>query len=228
MPAFRKTVLIVVSFLVVLTALSACSAPAAPQPGANCTVDITYGSGFRYPPSYAVWVQDVAAGETATLYVTGKASDDGSVGIEKRPSALPVWFGVKQKEFPGQKKLPDTLSGATPAKEAHLEVAVPDKFKGKKLQFFVEANVSYDYNDYYREGLKQGEEGYNDVNGQPSIIWSRVFEPDPEGYAKSFSLFPAGYGDVLGLDHDISKDDTHITTADSIFDDIRIEYTYAP
>lgn len=216
----KKYLAFILSIILVIIALSACSAPVQ-QANSNCTVDLTYGAGFRYPPSYAVWVQDVATGETATLFVTGKASDDDSVGINKRPSALPVWFGVKQKEFPGQKKLADTISGATPSKEAHLKVTVPDKFKGKKLQFFVEANVSYDYNDYYKEGLKQGEEGYNDVNGQPSIVWSAIVEP---GHTGSVALSVVGHGDVLGQDHAISSDMGHITTAAAILTQISIEY----
>jgi len=186
------------------------------KPWASVTMSIDKNS--KYPPTIAIWVRDDASGDAATLYVTAKA---GKGQLKARPGALPVWSGITAKTA---NEAVDAVTSATPATaDAVLTVQVPDKFKGKKLTFFIEANVSYDYNDFYKEGLKAGDTGYNDVNGQPSVIWTAAADTaaNPSGV---LTLVPAGHGDVLGATANADTDMTHITTAAFMLSGVKIEY----
>ena len=183
----RKSVMI---FALLLTAvlLTACAphAPEADTSKPHATVSFTYADGLKYAPSFAVWVED-EAGNAATLFATGMAV----TGLKNRPETLPVWSGKREA---------DAASGATPADKAELTLNIPDAFAGKKLTIFIEANASYDYNDFYAEGLEEGTEGYSDVNGQPSAIWTADMDTAQAGAA---TLEPTAAGDVLGADHDL-------------------------
>lgn len=201
--------------IVVLLAI-ALLAGCAPQPKLDTAapyVDITftYEDGLRYAPSYAVWVQD-ETGNRATLLVTKKAA--GSGFQKQRSSALPIWFGLREADI-------DAASGATPSGKASLQRNIPEQLRGKKLTLFIEANASYDYNDYYRESLKEGEEGYNDVNGQPSVLWSAVIDAT-QGTATAPIL--VGRGDVTGADQQVHEDIDKVTTAKELLKDIAVTY----
>jgi hypothetical protein len=188
--------------------LCACAAPSAEADTSKpyVTVSFAYAEGLRYPPSYAVWVED-EMGSTATLYATAKAA----TGLKNRPGALPVWSGLREA---------DVTSGATPKEKDSLTLNIPDAFAGQKLTLFIEANASYDYNDYYADGLKQGDEGYNDVNGQPSAVWSAAVDMTAPSGAASPTL--TGVGDVLGTDHEL-HDAAHLTAP--VLTDIAVEWS---
>lgn len=201
-----------ISFIAICLAavmlLGACGAPAPTADPSKPSVSVSFGyeDGLRYPPSYAIWMQD-DEGNSATLFATGKAA----TGLENRPAALPVWKGVREA---------DVVSGATPSQKAELTLNIPDKFAGKECTLYIEANASYDYNDYYAEGLAAGDEGYNDVNGQPSAVWAAKIDASASGSATP-SL--AGTGDVLGADHAV-HDKQHLTTAAELLTNISITW----
>ncbi len=174
----------------------------------HVVVTFTYGEGLRYPPSYAIWVQDEAGSKT-TLFVSRKSASKRFV-TETRPATLPVWVGVREESV-------DAMSGATPSGGVNLQCNLPESLLGKPFTLFIEANASYDYNDYYREGLKEGDEGYNDVNGQPSVLWSAAV--DGTGSA---AVTPTliGRGDVTGADHHVHEDMSNVTSAKELLRDI--------
>ena len=207
----KKTTMLIL-ILILVIAISACAAPApAPAPSAGSpeqaiSVSFGYTDGLRYAPSYAIWVQD-EAGNTATLYATGKAA----TGLENRPGALPVWKGVSEA---------DVTSGATPNKVADLTLHIPAAFAGKKLKLFIEANASFDYNDYYAKALGPNDEGYSDVNGQPSAVWTADIDMSASGSATPTL---AGMGDVLGADNEL-HDAQHLTTAAELLTNIEITW----
>ena len=183
----KKTAFILL-ILFAAAVLFGCAAPKnADTSKPYVAVSFTYAANLRYAPSYAVWVQS-EDGVRATLFTTGKAAANSYGGTE-RPSALPVWMGLREDKV-------DAVSGATPAKEAKLTCNIPESLAGKKLKLFIEANASYDYNDYYKEALKTGEQGYNDVNGQPSVVW--MAELDPSAVRGEASPSIIGAGDVFG------------------------------
>lgn len=214
------TVLAAMLFLLVFTGCAPARSASVDRAKPWAAVSFTVDQAVKYAPSFAIWVKDADTGETATLYATKKAAADKWTGAAERPGALPVWAPVRKLASA------DVVTSATPGgKEATLTLQIPDQFAGKKLEFYVEANASFDYNDYYAEGLKSGDEGYNDVNGQPSLVWMAVADT---AAAPAGSLQPQliGHGDVLGANADVDADMGNITTAMSLLSNIRIDYDF--
>jgi hypothetical protein len=173
-------------------------------------------------PTYAIWLEENSMGNVMTVYVTGKAGTDEWVMADSRPESVPVWYGIKSKEEAKSDAIVDAVSGATPAGEA-AEIAwqVPENLIGKKVDIYIEANSSFDYNDYY---IKQKDgPGYSGSNGQPSLIWHAsldLSESTPEAITPEI----VGHGHVLGSDHQINPDVSKITTARETFQYIGIKY----
>ena len=101
---------------------------------------------------------------------------------------------------------------------------IPDKLKNKNINLFFEANIAFDYNYYYKKGTKKGSPGYNDVNGQPSLVWNSSFNLSNKFVSKVPKII--GHGHVLGKDHEIDKDISKITTAKNLFG--QINFIYSP
>ncbi len=198
-----------IALLLFFALLTGCTPKPTLDPSAPyVVVTFTYGEGLRYPPSYAIWAQDEAGNKT-TLFVSRKSASKRFV-TETRPATLPVWPGIREESV-------DAVSGATPSNGLDLQCILPQSLVGKPFTLFIEANASYDYNDYYREGLKEGDEGYNDVNGQPSVLWSAAIDG-----AGSASVTPVliGRGDVIGADHQVHEDMSNVTSAKELLRDI--------
>lgn len=172
--------------------------------------------GTRYP-QLAVWVQPESV-DLKTIFVTRGAAKNDWYFADERPGSLPVWFGVKQKE----KNIEiDAISGATPSGEVHTIIwKIPENYRGKELTVFIEANVSFDYNDFYTK--EENSPGYSDVNGQPSIIWKSKFMADDQPHEITPEII--GHGHVLGENHSVDPDISNITTAAKLFSYIKVVY----
>ena len=86
----------------------------------------------------------------------------------------------------------------------------------RKLTLYIEANASYDYNDYYKQSLNKADAGYSDVNGQPSVLYKAVI--DPKAVSGEIKPTLVGAGEVMGRDHAVHEDVSHVTTAKDLFD----------
>ena len=173
-------------------------------------------------PTYAIWLKDASTGSVITVYVTGKAGKGEWVMADSRPESIPVWFGIKSEEEAKSQLTVDAVSGATPAGEAaEIVWQVPQNLVDKKIDVYIEANSSFDYNDYYNK-QKDGS-GYSADNGQPSLIWHALLDLSasiPDAVTPEI----IGHGHVLGLDHRIDPDVSRITTARETFEYIGIKY----
>ena len=189
----------IITLLLFVALLPACAkhSPEADLSKPHVSVSMSYANGLKYAPSFAVWVED-EAGNTATLFATDKTA----TGLKNRPEALPVWTGVREA---------DVASGATPKDKAELTLNIPDEFAGKKLKIFIEANASYDYNGFYAEGLEEGAEGYSDVNGQPSAVWTADMDTAQSGSA---TLEMTAAGDVGRRPRPARHDEHHHACTD--------------
>lgn len=175
-------------------------------------------------PTYAIWAVDTKTGATATIYVTGKAAKGAWMMADERPSSLPVWFGVRRKEkaIP-EKHAVDVVTSATPSGNTAIHSwQIPERMIGKKLDIYLEGNISFDYNEFYTKSAKKGEPGYSDVNGQPSVIWLATIEAGVKRIEKSPVI--AGHGHMRGDNADIDTDMSKITTAREIFQYVGIVY----
>ena len=117
------------------------------------------------------------------------------------------------------------MSGATPGGRALLQCNIPGRLTGEKLKLYIEANASFDFNDYYRQDIKAGEEGYSDVNGQPSMLWMAELDPSQVIGETAFHL--VGAGEVMGDDHAVHDDLGHVSTGKELLWDIIVKYDFA-
>ena len=198
----------------------------------HLSATITFNTGLyksmmfkKMYPTYALWVEDAKSGEAWTIYVTGKAGKGKWIMADERPSSVPVWYGTRGREK-AKEAAPviDSVTSATPSGETFTHLwQVPGDLAGRTLNVYLEGNISFDYNDHYRKEAKEGEAGYSDVNGQPSIIWSAALKTGAKDAAVTPSII--GHGHVLGTDHKIDRDMSKVTTAKDIFSYIKISYT---
>lgn len=172
--------------------------------------------GTKYP-QLAVWVQPESI-DSKTIFVTSGAAKNDWYFADERPGSLPVWFGVQQKD----KNIEiDAISGATPSGEVHtITWKIPESYREKEVTVFIEANVSFDYNDFYTKD--ENSQGYSDVNGQPSIIWKSKFIADDQPHEITPEII--GHGHVSGKNHLVDPDMSNITTAAELFSYITVSY----
>ena len=173
-------------------------------------------------PTYVIWLEDKSTGSVSTVYVTGKAGKDDWTLASSRPEALPVWYGVKTQEEAEDRLTVDAISGATQEGEAaEIVWQVPEDLVDKTVDLYIEANNSFDYNEYYTR--KEDEPGYSGTSGQPSLIWHAELNLS-ESISDPVTPDIVGHGHVRGLDHRIDPDVSKITTADDTFEYIGIKY----
>ncbi len=168
-------------------------------------------------PQMTIWVESKDT-PPKTVFVTEGAGQKKWLFADERPGALPVWGGTRSQEKNIQI---DAVSGATPVGDTHtISWQVPDIYLGKNITIFIEANVSFDYNEYYTKD--ENTPGYSSVNGQPSILYQARCQIDKE--SKDIVPDIIGHGNVLGTDNNIDPDMSHITTARGLFNYVKIHY----
>jgi hypothetical protein len=141
-----------------------------------------YGkSYFKKPPQFAVWLEDASKGTIRTVWVTyGTGSGDWGDNIV-RPVSLPYWVSrwnleTNSRSFPTpDNPVVDAVTGATPKTVFTVETAVE---AGSVWDYFIEVNVSGDYNDTFPAVKKDGTPDENG-NGQPSIIYKGRITASP-------------------------------------------------
>ena len=173
-------------------------------------------------PTYAIWMEEPTSGKIKTMYVTAKAGQNKWILADSRPESLPVWYGIQKKEHADNSLNIDAVSGATQSGEtAVIYWPVPPAILNKQVHIYIEANNSFDYNDYYSKNKKAA--GYSGTNGQPSLIWKASFllsDENIEGIEPEI----IGHGHILGKDHQVYPDVSHITSARKTFQYIGISY----
>ena len=173
-------------------------------------------------PTYAIWLEQQSSGTTKTMYVTAKAGQNKWILADSRPESLPIWYGVQKKESQDGLLNIDAISGATQSGEtAVIYWPVPPELLNKRVDIYIEANNSYDYNEYYSKNRDTA--GYSGENGQPSLLWKATLllkDKDIEGVEPDIN----GHGHVQGKDHQVYADVSHITSARETFQYIGISY----
>jgi len=130
-------------------------------------------SRYKKPPQFAIWLEKAPEGTIRTVWVSDKTGSGDWGGDATRPVSLPYWVSrwnieTQTRSFPTpDNPVVDAVTGATPEGEFSVEVMVPAK---SVWNYFIETNVSGDYNDAFPAVGKDGKEDRNG-NGQPSIIY---------------------------------------------------------
>jgi hypothetical protein len=135
--------------------------------------DVWIMTDWSQPPQVAVWLEDPSGSTVRTLFVThrtgagdwkGKAGCDvslpyrvGRYNVETATSGPPTF----------QRPVVDAITQPTPKESLVVTTVVPP---GSEWRYFVEVNVSGDFNEAFPERLGNGrpdEAG----NGQPSLMY---------------------------------------------------------
>jgi len=174
---------------------------------------------FGEPPQMAIWLESPDGKIVKTVFVTHRAGANDWVGKLDCPVALPFWESRWMSVLKEAQKRPlfDAVTGATP-KGGWFRVTtrVP---KGSRWKYFVEVNVSSDFNRFFPYWSKEG--APDDVgNGQPSLVYRGTIEA--EGYSKSTPVL-AGFTDQFVPVSRLNRDFEKITTATELIPKIVVE-----
>jgi hypothetical protein len=135
-------------------------------------------STYKHPPQMAIWIQNEDDHSIRTVMVTHRMGACDWGGQIQRPIALPYWIsfynrqtgtaGPPTKEHPA----PDAVTYATPKEHLIVHTSVPE---GSRWSYFIEVNVSGDFNAAFPKESKDGRTDRNG-NGQPSLVYGGTIE----------------------------------------------------
>lgn len=181
--------------------------------------DMFLGLKKKNPPQIAIWLEDMEDNYLATIYVSHKAGTNSwqSNGGDLRKEALPYW-NYRSKHNLGN-KVPDAVTGATP-KES-FDIRILPKAGFEKFKVKAEFNHSTDWNDYYPESAKTGDENYTAESGQPAVIYEAIIDLTSEKQESKAQLI--GHSSPDGNDGNLYTDLSKLTTAKNIVKEITIK-----
>ncbi len=145
-------------------ALSSCSSQFADEPreaalrfSMKLDPQVYSRSQYKKPPQFAVWIESPDASLVRTVWVTQKTGKGSWGGKTTRPVSLPYWVGRWNVET-GSRGDPtpenpviDAVTGATPKEQLRASIEVR---ANSELVYFVEVNVSGDYNEAFDKDSK--------------------------------------------------------------------------
>lgn len=173
----------------------------------------------KNPPQIALWLEDMQGNYLSTLYVshkTGTGSWQGNGG-DPRNEALPYW-NHKSNHNTG-KKVPDAVSGATPKEDFDIKM-LPNK-NLEKFRIKAEFNHSTDWNEYYPESAKAGDENYTAESGQPAVVYEAII--DLTSGQEELKAQIIGHSSPDGTTGELYTDLSKLTTAVDIVKEITIK-----
>jgi hypothetical protein len=170
-------------------------------------------------PQLAAWITSMEGNYISTLLVSsrGGANKWRMAPKEGRPEALPVWNHARNKT-PGTDTI-DAVTSATPKGTVQAEFGANSLIPGTEYKIFLEANISFDYNDFWPKKARNGRPAAG-VNGQPSLVYTASFVA---GSTARVQLLPVGHGAVDGSHGDIIYNTGDFTSALSIIKDAFLE-----
>jgi len=125
-------------------------------------------------PQLAIWLENRDSTQVRTVWVSHRAGKNDWKGKVECPVALPYWNSrhrFEKSEFQARnfiKRVIDAITGATPTGGKFTQkVWVP---KNSRWDYFIEINVSGDYNSFFPYWSKDGMPD-SEGNGQPSIVY---------------------------------------------------------
>lgn len=233
----KKTLLIILLCFICITGLFASGSVenAVPEKG---IVRIVLEPGSEYKtttwwylfpidvyPQVSVWLESSDSRIIRQLYSSSKIQKQDWIDAPDsgRPEALPVWTH-RLAGIEIQTEKPDAVSSATPSGTTDQSVSIQNiqdyiaENADTDWYIYLEANRSYDYNEYYSEER-------SGVNGQPSLVY-RSLVSFKDGVLSAGPLELIGTGSLTGSDGTIHSDLSRITTAEDLFSSMTISFVY--
>lgn len=187
---------------------------------------VTPGSEWKgkFPPQFALWIQDENGSFCQTVFATKKASKKKWIFAPKdgRPESLPVWYHSCRKNYaPESENEMDAVTSATP--KGSFEISQKIQLEDEKKYFvFAEVNKSFDYNEFYPKDAGKNSAGYSEVNGQPSAVYRA--EISLENHEAKLELFGTGSPD--GKSSSIEDKTETLTTAKNLVEKIVVSFEF--
>lgn len=184
-------------------------------------------SHYKKPPQFAVWIEDAAGGQIRTVWVSEKTGAGSWGGKTVRPVSLPYWVSRWRKETGNsgdpapESRAADAVTGATPKEELTCRIEVPG---GTSWNYFIEVNVSGDFNDSFGAASKDGKRDPNG-NGQPSLIYKGQITARP---GKSSEPRLIGRTDQFEAVSEVIPDLEGISSAKNLFSSIQVVANQQP
>ena len=187
---------------------------------ATVSAVVTPGSEWKgkFPPQFALWIQDSDGNFSQTIFATKKASNKKWIFAPKsgRPESLPVWYHSCKNSYASESKTEmDAVSSATP--KGGFEIVQKIQLSEEKKYFvFAEVNKSFDYNEFYPKDAEKNSAEYSGVNGQPSAVYRAEFSfENPKA-----KLELIGTGSLDGKSGSIENKTETLTTAKNLVEKI--------
>ena len=174
--------------------------------------DVWVMTGWSQPPQIAVWLEDPSGSTVRTLFVTHRTGAGDWRGKAGCNVSLPYWVGRYNVETATsgpptfQRPAPDAITRPTPKASLVVTTLVPP---GSEWRYFVEVNVSGDFNKAFPDVLSNGQPD-EAGNGQPSLVYRGRIKATP-GQRNTPKLI--GRTDQLRAVSKLSDDLSGITTA---------------
>lgn len=187
---------------------------------------VTPGSEWKgkFPPQFALWIQDENGSFCKTIFATKKASKKKWIFAPKngRPESLPVWYHSCKKNYASESENEmDAVTSATP--KGSFEISQKIQLEDEKKYFvFAEVNKSFDYNEFYPKDAGENSAGYSGVNGQPSAVYRA--EISLENHEAKLELF--GTGSLDGKNGSIEDKTETLTSAKNLLEKIVVSFEF--
>ncbi len=177
----------------------------------------TYGK----PPQMAVWIQNQQNKSIRTIMVTYHMGACDWGGQVERPISLPYWVGFYNRQMgtsgapTRDHPAPDAITFATPKDRLIINTSMPE---GSKWSYFIEVNVSGDFNADFP---KQSKDGHSDRNGngQPSLVYGGTIEAVRGAVSQPTVV---GHTDQYDPDVELTENTEGITTALELLETITV------
>ena len=140
--------------------------------------EIYLKTNYGQPPQIAIWIESTDSSIIKTVWVTHRTAKQDWKGKIECPVSLPFWeyktLGKRQDQ------VIDAVSKATP-KEGLITATVSVPLNSQ-WKYYIEVNVSADYNNKFSYWSKDGLPD-SEANGQPSLIYSGHILADGKNFS---------------------------------------------
>jgi len=175
---------------------------------------------FGESPQISIWAEDNDHNKFVNIYVTERTWKDDWVGKIHCEVALPFWNRRRKLFKLASDSLRYDIEAVSSATSKNNQISTGIYLnKNTNWQYFIEVNVSGDYNEFYKPFLENGTPD-TEGNGQPSIIYSGIINFEKEDSSES---------EIIGRTHQTKITDSLIenlyglTTAKNILNKIEIK-----
>lgn len=171
-------------------------------------------------PQIAIWLEEINSDRIKNVYVTYRAGKNDWVGKVNCKIAIPYWQSRLKSSDKNNELLQNEVEAVTSAtSKTDIVLATVSLENKSEWKYFIEVNVSGDYNNEFKPVLNNGVPDY-EGNGQPSIVYSGSINLKTDVISEPVII---GRTHQLSLRDSLFTDIHNITSAKNILEKIEIK-----